>query len=278
MECDVSIGVPSLTRVASGPTVCIVNADSGRLVGRVALVTGASRGIGLAVARRLVAEGARVGLTARHPQALAEAVEALGGPTHAVAVPGRADDAGHRRAAVDAVTEAFGPVDVLVNNVGINPAYGPLVDLDLAAARKILDVNLVGTLGWVQQVAAGMGERGGCVVNVSSIAGRTPSPGIAFYGVSKAAVDHLTACLAVELAPQVRVNAVAPAVVKTRFAAALHEGREEEVAGAYPLKRLGLPRDVAGAVAFLASDDAAWLTGQTLVLDGGVSLVGRPAG
>ncbi|MEH0974233.1 SDR family oxidoreductase [Micromonospora sp. CPCC 205546] len=255
-----------------------MNAHSRRLAGRVALVTGASRGIGLAVARRLVAEGASVGLTARHPQALAEAVATLGGPARAVAVAGRADDAEHRRAAVDAVTEAFGPVDVLVNNVGINPAYGSLVDLDLAAARKILDVNLVGTLGWVQQVAAGMGERGGCVVNVSSIAGRTASPGIAFYGVSKAAVDHLTACLAVELAPKVRVNAVAPAVVRTRFAAALHEGREEEVARAYPLGRLGLPHDVAGAVAFLASDDAAWITGQTLVLDGGVTLAGRHAG
>ncbi|SCL71580.1 NAD(P)-dependent dehydrogenase, short-chain alcohol dehydrogenase family [Micromonospora citrea] len=256
-----------------------MNADSGRLSGQVALVTGASRGIGLAVARRLVAEGARVGLTARRPEALAEAVAELGGPTRAVAVPGRADDAEHRREAVRLVTEAFGPVDVLVNNVGINPVHGPLAELDLAAARKILDVNLVGALGWVQEVcAAGMAERGGCVVNVSSIAGLTPSPGIAFYGVSKAALNHLTACLAVELAPAVRVNAVAPAVVRTRFAAALYEGREEEVARAYPLGRLGVPEDVAGAVAFLASADAAWITGQTLVLDGGVGLAGRIAG
>lgn len=256
-----------------------MNADSGRLAGRVALVTGASRGIGLAVAHRLVAEGARVGLTARHPGALAEAVAELGGPTRAVAVPGRADDAEHRRAAVRRVGEVFGPVDVLVNNVGINPVHGPLAGLDLAAARKILDVNLVGTLGWVQEVCAtGMTDRGGCVVNVSSIAGLTPSPGIAFYGVSKAAVNHLTACLAVELAPAIRVNAVAPAVVKTRFAAALHEGREDEVARAYPLRRLGVPEDVAGAVAFLASADAAWITGQTLVLDGGVGLAARIAG
>lgn len=256
-----------------------MNADSGRLAGRVALVTGASRGIGLAVARRLVAEGARVGLTARRPEALAAAVTELGGPDRAVAVPGRADDAAHRHAAVRRVAEAFGPVDVLVNNAGTNPAYGPLLDLDPAAARKILDVNLVGALGWVQEVcAAGMSERGGCVVNVTSIAGLTPSPGIAFYGVSKAALDHLTACLAVELAPAVRVNAVAPGVVKTRFAAALHEGREAEVAGAYPLGRLGVPDDVAGAVAFLASADAAWITGQTLVVDGGISRAGRAAG
>jgi 3-oxoacyl-[acyl-carrier protein] reductase len=101
-----------------------------------------------------------------------------------------------------------------------------------------------------------------------------PAPGISFYGVSKAALSHLTACLAVELGPSVRVNAVAPGVVKTRFAGPLYEGREEQVAAAYPLKRLGVPEDVAGAVAFLASDDAAWLTGQTIVVDGGVTLMG----
>ncbi|SCG55252.1 SDR family oxidoreductase [Micromonospora halophytica] len=256
-----------------------MNANSGRLSGRVALVTGASRGIGLAIARRLVADGARVGITARRPEALVEAVATLGGPAHAVGVPGRADDAAHRAEAVHHVVEAFGPVDILVNNVGINPVHGPLAELDLAAARKILDVNLLGTLGWVQQVcAAGMGDRGGCVVNVSSIAGLTPSRGIAFYGVSKAAVNHLTACLAVELGPTVRVNAVAPAVVKTRFAAALYADREDEVAAAYPLKRLGRPQDVADTVAFLASADAAWITGQTIVLDGGVTLTGRTSG
>ncbi|MEH1168224.1 SDR family oxidoreductase [Micromonospora sp. CPCC 205539] len=253
-----------------------MNADSGRLVDRVAIVTGASRGIGLAIAQRLVAEGARVGLTARRPEALADAVAALGGPAYAVAVPGRADDAEHRATAVRQVSEAFGPVDILVNNTGINPVHGPLVGLDLAAARKILDVNLVAALGWVQEVcAAGMADRGGCVVNVSSVAGLGPSPGIAFYGVSKAALNHLTACLAAELGPTVRVNAVAPGVVKTRFAAALFEGREDEVAAAYPLGRLGLPQDVAGAVAFLASADASWITGQTIVCDGGITLTGR---
>ncbi|MFF5180216.1 SDR family oxidoreductase [Micromonospora sp. NPDC000316] len=243
---------------------------------RVAIVTGASRGIGLAIARRLVAEGARVGITARRPEALAEAVAALGGPAYAVAVPGRADDPAHRAEAVRQVSAAFGPVDLLVNNTGINPVHGPLVELDLAAARKILDVNLIAALGWVQEVcAAGMADRGGCVVNVSSIAGLAPSPGIALYGVSKAALNHLTASLAVELGPAIRVNGVAPGVVKTRFAAALYEGREEEVAARYPLGRLGVADDVAGAVAFLASADAAWITGQTIVCDGGVTLSGR---
>ncbi|MEU7656143.1 SDR family oxidoreductase [Micromonospora taraxaci] len=253
-----------------------MNADSARLLDRVAIVTGASRGIGLAIAQRLVAEGARVGLTARRPEALADAVAALGGPAYAVAVPGRSDDPEHRARAVRQVGEAFGPVDLLVNNTGINPVHGPLIGLDPAAARKILDVNVVATLGWTQEVcAAGMTERGGSVVNVSSIAGLAPAPGIAFYGVSKAALNHLTASLAVELGPTVRVNAVAPGVVKTRFAAALYEGREDEVAARYPLARLGLPQDVAGAVAFLASDDSTWITGQTIVCDGGVSLTGR---
>jgi NAD(P)-dependent dehydrogenase (short-subunit alcohol dehydrogenase family) len=244
-----------------------------RLTGKVAIITGASRGIGLGIAERLVAEGARVCLTARGEEGLASAVATLGGPEVAMAVAGKSDDPDHRAEAVRRVTEAFGPVDILVNNTGINPAFGPLISLDLGAARKILDVNVVGALGWVQEVcAAGMIDRGGAIVSITSIAGIVPPPGISFYGVSKAALAHLTACLAVELGPIVRVNAVAPAVVKTRFATPLYEGREEEVAAAYPLRRLGEPADVAGAVAYLVSDDASWVTGQTLVVDGGVTL------
>ena len=149
-----------------------------KLAGRVAIVTGASRGIGLGIARRFVDEGARVCLTARKPEALAEAVASLGGPEHAIGVPGRADDPEHRADAVRRATEAFGPVDVLVNNTGINPVFGPLVELDLAAARKILDVNVLAALGWVQQLCAdGLPERGGAIVNVSSIAALRPAPG-----------------------------------------------------------------------------------------------------
>lgn len=248
---------------------------SGRLAGKVAIVTGASRGIGYAAAERLIADGAKVCITARKPEALDEAAAALGGPDVAIAVAGRADDPEHRADAIARTLEAFGSIDVLVNNTGINPAYGPLLELDPAAARKMFEVNVLSALAWTQGVhAAWMKEHGGAVVNVASIAGVRPAPGIAMYGVTKAALIHLTEELAMELGPDVRVNAVAPAVVKTKFATALYEGREEQVSAAYPLKRLGVPDDIGSAVAFLASEDSSWITGQTVVLDGGVTLNG----
>ncbi|WP_278234703.1 SDR family oxidoreductase [Isoptericola sp. AK164] len=249
-----------------------------RLEGRVGLVTGASRGIGLAVARRLVAEGASVVLTARSAEDLESAAATLP-PGRVRVVAGRAQDPDHRRAAVQTAVRELGALDVLVNNAGINPVYGPLVGLDPEAARKVLEVNVVGTLGWVQEaLAAGLGDReGAAVLNLSSVSGQVPSPGIGWYGVSKAAVAHLTTTLAVELAPSVRVNALAPAVVRTRFARALYEGREAEVAARYPLGRLGEPVDVASAAAFLCSDDASWITGQVLTLDGGLLAAGGTA-
>ena len=246
-----------------------------RFEGKAAVVTGASRGIGLAIAERLVADGARVCVTARKQEALDDAVTALGGPEHAIAVAGRADDIAHQADAINATIEAFGSIDLLVNNTGISPAYGPLIELDLEAARKIFEVNCLAALSWVQQAhRAWMGEHGGAVVNISSVAGLRAAPGIAFYGASKAMLSHLTQELAVELGPGIRVNAVAPAVVKTRFATALYEGREDEVAATYPLKRLGVPEDVGSVVAFLLSQDAAWVTGQIIVIDGGVTLTG----
>jgi NAD(P)-dependent dehydrogenase (short-subunit alcohol dehydrogenase family) len=246
------------------------------MAGRTALVTGASRGIGLGIARSLVDRGARVVLTARKPEALAEAVEELGGGDVAAAVAGNAGDADHRAEAVRTAVETFGSLDMLVGNVGINPVYGPLVDLDLGAFRKILDTNVVSTLGLVQEAwRAWMAEHGGSVLVVASVAGLRSSEGIAAYGVSKAALINLTTQLAVELGPRVRVNAVAPAVVKTRFAEALFSGREDEVAAQYPVGRLGVPEDVGEAAAYLLGDGAGWVTGQTLVLDGGALSRGR---
>jgi NAD(P)-dependent dehydrogenase (short-subunit alcohol dehydrogenase family) len=242
---------------------------------RVAIVTGASRGIGLGIATELVERGAKVCITARKPEPLAEAVNELGGPGVAIAVPGKADDTAHQDQAIAKTIEAFGRLDMLVNNTGINPVYGPTLDTEPEAAAKILAVNVLAPLAWTRRARdAWMGEHGGSVVNVASVAGLHASPGIGLYGVSKAALIRLTVELGAELGPGIRVNAVAPAVVKTKFATALYEGREEEVAAAYPMKRLGVPADIAGAVAFLLSEEAGWITGQTLVLDGGVTLVG----
>jgi NAD(P)-dependent dehydrogenase (short-subunit alcohol dehydrogenase family) len=168
------------------------------------------------------------------------------------------------------VLERHGRIDHLVNNAGINPAWGPVLGIDTALAHKILAVNVVATLEWTRDaVGAGLSRS---VVNLASVSGLSASPNISFYGVSKAAIINLTMQLAEELAPGIRVNAVAPAVVKTDFARALYEGREEQVAAQYPLGRLGEGEDVAGPVAFLLSDDAGWITGQTLVIDGGVGI------
>ena len=246
-----------------------------RFAGRTAVVTGASRGIGLGIARRLVAEGANVVITARGREGLDEATAELDAPGRVLAVAGRSDDEDHQREVVARAEETFGPVDLLVNNTGINPVYGRTVDVDLAAARKITEVNALGTLAWTQKVYhSGLAERGGAVVNVASIAALAPSPGIGWYGATKALVMRLTQELAVEVGPAVRVNAVAPGVVKTRFAEALYSGREEQMSSALPAGRLGVPDDIAGPVAFLLSDDAHWITGQTLVVDGGAHIVG----
>ena len=248
----------------------------GTLAGRTALVTGGSRGIGLAIAQSLVDRGARVVLTARKAEALAEAVAELGGPEVAVTVPGHVGDAEHRALAVHTALDTFGRLDMVVGNVGVNPVYGPLMDLDLDAFRKILDTNVVSTLGLVQEAwRSWMAEHGGSVLIVASVAGLRSSEGIAAYGVSKAALINLTTQLAVELGPKVRVNAVAPAVVKTRFAEALYEGREAELAEQYPVGRLGVPEDVGEAAAYLLGDGSGWVTGQTLVLDGGALSRGR---
>jgi NAD(P)-dependent dehydrogenase (short-subunit alcohol dehydrogenase family) len=245
-----------------------------RFDGRVAIVTGASRGIGLAVAQRILDEGGKVLITARKPEGLAEAVGQLDGGDRVLSVAGRADDPDHQQDAVTTAVREFGRLDVLVNNTGINPAYGPLSGVADDVARKIIDVNVLGALQWTNRaVAAGLGADGtGAVVNMASIAGIAPAPGIAWYGVSKAALIGLTTQLAGELAPRIRVNAIAPAVVKTRFATALFENDEEGAAARYPLGRLGVPEDIGAAAAFLASADAAWITGQTLLVDGGVSL------
>ncbi|OII65465.1 MULTISPECIES: SDR family oxidoreductase [unclassified Streptomyces] len=240
--------------------------------GRVALVTGASRGIGYGIAEALVARGDRVCITGRGEDALKEAVERLGAD-RVVYVAGKAHDTAHQAAAVERTMEAFGRVDYLINNAGTNPVFGPMADLDLDVARKVYETNVISALGFAQRTwKAWQQEHGGAIVNIASIAGLSASPFVGAYGMSKAAMINLTQQLAHEFAPIVRVNAIAPGVVKTKFAQALYEGREAEAAAAYPLGRLGVPADIGGAAAFLTSDQSDWITGQTLAIEGGIFL------
>ena len=223
-----------------------------------------------------MADGWRVCLTGRGQEALDTAVASLDCGAGAMGVAGKADDPHHQDATVSSVLDAYGRIDLLVNNAGINPVYGPLMTVDLGAARKVFEVNILSGLRWTQLVyERWMADNGGCVVNVASVTGLTAGRNLGVYGTSKAAVIAMTRQLGDELGPGVRVNAVAPGVIRTDFSRALYEGNEAEVIATYPMKRLGTSNDVAGAVAFLASEDASWMTGQTLVLDGGLTLGGR---
>ncbi|TWF81105.1 NAD(P)-dependent dehydrogenase (short-subunit alcohol dehydrogenase family) [Pseudonocardia hierapolitana] len=248
------------------------------LAGRAALVTGASRGIGFAIARELLGRGASVTITARKPDELAAAAEQLAAgtdPGRVLALPGNAGSDEAREEAVARTVERFGNLAILVNNTGINPTYGSLMDADLDAVRKTFDTNVVAALGFVQLAyKAWMGEHGGAIVNLASVAGIRSSGVIAAYGASKAALIRLTEELAWQLGPSIRVNAVAPAVVKTKFATALYAHDEDKVAAAYPMKRLGTPEDVARLVGFLVSDAASWITGETVRVDGGILSTG----
>ncbi len=244
-----------------------------RLDGKVALVTGASRGIGLAIARRLAESGAAVMLSSRKAEALEEAaagLDGVGGPvTWHVA---HAGDPRQAAACVDACMERFGALDVLVNNAATNPHFGPMLDIDEARAKKTVEVNQLGVLWWCQAAwRSAMAERGGAILNVASVGGLGPEPGIGWYNATKAAVIHVTKQLAYELAPRVRVNAVAPGLVRTHFARALWEPFEEKVAARLPLRRIGEPDDIATAALFLVSDAASWMTGEVLVVDGGAT-------
>jgi NAD(P)-dependent dehydrogenase (short-subunit alcohol dehydrogenase family) len=251
------------------------------LTGRAALVTGASRGIGHAIAAELLTRGASVTITARMPDELAAAGKELvegpagGAADRVLAVVANAGSPESRQESVDRTMAAFGRLDILVNNAGTNPVYGSLMDADLDAVRKIFDVNVVAALGYVQLVyRAWMAEHGGSVINLASVGGLRSTGVIAAYGASKAALIRLTEELAWQLGPAIRVNAVAPAVVKTRFAEALYADGEEKVSATYPMKRLGRPEDVASLVGFLVSDEASWITGETVRVDGGVLATG----
>jgi NAD(P)-dependent dehydrogenase (short-subunit alcohol dehydrogenase family) len=249
------------------------------LKGKTALITGGSRGIGLGMAARFAEAGANVMITSRKAEDLEEAAAGLvaGGAAEdqvawTAAHVGKPEDA---HTCVAGTLARFGHLDILVNNAGTNPYFGPMIDIDVARAQKTFEVNQLSVLTWTS-AAVKAGLRGS-VINVASIGGLGVEPGIGWYNVTKAAVLHITRQLSYELAPDVRVNALAPGLVKTRLAAALWEGPgEDRIAAHVPLRRLGLPDDIATAALFLASDAASWITGQTFVVDGGTTA--QPSG
>lgn len=239
-----------------------------RLDGKIALVTGASRGIGKAIAKAYADAGAKVLLSSRKQADLEKAAEEIGGETAVFAA--NAGEPDQAEACITHCIEHFGGLDVLVNNAAANPYMGPLMGIDVPRAEKTVRVNQLGVLVWTQLAhRMALAERGGSVLNIASIGGFGVSSSIAYYDTTKAAVIHLTREMAAELAPKVRVNAIAPGLVKTDFARALWEPNEAAISKGMPLRRLGEPEDIGAAALFLTSDAASWITGHTLVVDGG---------
>jgi NAD(P)-dependent dehydrogenase (short-subunit alcohol dehydrogenase family) len=247
------------------------------LEGRVAVVTGASRGIGRAIALRLAAAGARVVVSSRKlegVQAVADEIRAAGGEALAVQCHvGQPDDV---TALVARTVEAFGRLDVAINNAATNPHFGPLLSADEGQWLKILDTNLLGMVRLCRAVAPQMEKQGGGkIVNLASVAGLRPSPGMGVYGVSKAGVIMLTQVLAVELGQaNIQVNAIAPGIIKTRFSQVLWQTPQiaDPIRERLPLGRFGEPEDVAGLALYLASPASDYVTGAVFVVDGGMGV------
>lgn len=241
--------------------------------GGTAIVTGGSRGIGFEIARELLARGANVAITARKTESLAKAERELNSDRLLVVQADVRDVVAADRV-ITAVRDRFGSVNFLINNVGASPFFGPLADATESVVMKTFEINVVGTLAMIQSAYRNsMADGGGAIVNVTSIAARHTAENLGVYAMTKAALEHMTKQLAYELAPRVRVNAVAPAIITTRFSEARTSGREKELLARYPMRRFGTPEDVAAAVCFLLSDQASWITGETLTVDGGATKV-----
>lgn len=245
--------------------------------GRVFVVTGGSRGIGLAIARELIAQDAVVAICGRKQDALDAALAAIGGGERVMAVPAHIAREEEVERLFDAVIRQYGHVDALINNVGMNLLTPAIADTDTALWQKIMDTNLNGTFLCSRRAAKIMRDRRkGKIVTVSSIAGRRASPGMGVYGIAKSGVEMLTRVLASELAASnIQVNAVAPSMVRTEFSKPFWSSEPilEQVVRGIPMGRIAEPMDVVHPVLFLASDAAAFVTGQTLLVDGGATAV-----
>jgi NAD(P)-dependent dehydrogenase (short-subunit alcohol dehydrogenase family) len=245
------------------------------LEGKVAIVTGASRGIGEAIARMFAQSGAKVVCASRKIDGVTAVAESIGPAATAVAAhTGREEDC---IALVKTATERFGKVDILVNNAATNPYFGPMLDIDVGAWDKTFEVNTKGYFWMTREVVRHLREREapGSIINMASVAGIVASPLQGVYAMTKAAVISMTKTLAYELAGnKIRVNAIAPGFVDTKFASAVlkNDVLLDEVLRMTPMKRYGQPDEIAGAALYLASDSASYLTGQAIVIDGGMTI------
>ena len=240
------------------------------LHGKVEIVTGASRGIGRAIAANFAAAGAKVMLTSRKEAALEAAARGIDGETAIHA--SNAGDPAAAAACVRATLERFGAVDVLVNNAATNPYFGATLGVDEGRYDKTFQVNLRGPVFWSKAVwDAWMKEHPGVILNVASVGGLRAEYGLGVYNVTKAGLIHLTRQLAGELGPT-RVVGIAPGLVRTDFARVLVDTVGDTLAASLPTRRIGEPQDIADLATFLCSDRASWITGETYVIDGGAGV------
>jgi NAD(P)-dependent dehydrogenase (short-subunit alcohol dehydrogenase family) len=238
--------------------------------GKVALVTGASTGIGKAIAKTLAESGAKVMMSSRKEDQLRAAAAEINGETEVFAA--NAGDVAAGRACIDATIERFGGLDILVNNAATNPYFGESLGVDEARFDKTFQVNLRGPLFWTQiAYERALREKPGVILNIASVGGMRSEVGLSIYNLTKAALIHFTRQLASEIGPN-RVVGIAPGLVKTDFAAVLVDNFGDSLAKRLPLKRLGEPQDIANLATFLVSDAASWITGETYVIDGGAGV------
>ena len=248
------------------------------LTGKVAIVTGSSRGIGRAIVERLAEHGANVVVSSRKAEPCAEVADAINGRSggRAIAVPANISSKDDLQRLVDETRAAFGRVDVVVCNAATNPYYGPMAGIEDDQFRKILENNVIANHWLIGMTAPEMRERGdGSIVIVSSIGGLKGDPMIGVYNISKAADFQLARNLAVEFGKDgVRVNCIAPGLIQTDFARALWENPDalKRFQKFAPLGRIGQPDEIAGAAVFLASSASSYMTGQMIVVDGGVTI------